>query len=357
MKAKPIKLLMMATVLFAMAFVAACSDDDGEDPADDRTALEAKIAEAEEIYAEAVESDEGIEDQYPTGSKATLQEAIDAAQEVLDDESATQQEVNSATTNLQRALDEFDDKKNKPIAYENLIARWKFDEGEGTDVVDDSDNALDGEFKTGHTFWGAGDPTWATDRHGNANKAIYFDDGANIEVPYNTKLNPQKITISLWMKQDVNEGGIVNNQYMIAMNRWNGYKFNMQDVPKPFFTAATASAIFDHDSADPSTGLPQGTWYHLAVTFGDDHMIFYIDGVKTKDWNDVSGTLKDISSNPVNFTIGQDLPTSKYETSESSDYYVNWGGYFIGVLDDIRIYNTVLAENQIQQIYDNEKPD
>lgn len=348
--------MLMVTALFSLALITACSDDDkGPGPAENREELAATIAEAT-VLAET--SEEGtIEDQFQPGSIAELETAIASATEIFLDADATQNEVNAANENLKSAIEDFMDKKVAPIAATDLIARWKFDEGTGTKAYDDYDNGLDGDFKTGHTYFGAGNPQWTTDRHGNANRAIYFKDGANIEVPYDVKLNPSVITISLWMKQDVNTP-IVNDQYMIALNRWNGYKFNMQNVPKPFFTAATDDAIFDRDSATPNDGLPQGNWYHLAVTFGGGHMKFYIDGEPTEggDWTDVSGTLKSISANPVNFTIGSDLPTSKYTVTEG-DFFVEWGGRFIGSLDDIRIYKSVLTAQQINSIYNNEKPD
>jgi hypothetical protein len=250
MKTRTIKLMLMVTALFSVALITSCSDDDSKPkPADDRTELSAKIGQAELLLATTVEGTQ--EDQFQAGSQDVLQASVDAATLVFLDADATQAQVNSVVANLQTAIDVYMSKEVAPIAAADLVARYQFDEGTGTIAMDDSPNNFDGAFKTGHAFWGAGNPAWAADRHGNANRAIRFDDGAHIEVPYNTKLNPTNITISLWMKQDVNAGGIVDNQYMVAMNRWNGYKFNMQSVPKPFLTAKTDATIFDRDSADP----------------------------------------------------------------------------------------------------------
>lgn len=348
--------MLMVTALFSVALITACSDDDDKpDPADDKTELASTILEAELLIANTEEGTQ--EDQYQPGSQDDLQEAIDAATEILMDEDATQAQVNSVNQNLQTAIETYKSKEVAPIAAGDLVARYQFDEGTGTVVMDDSPNNFDGAFKTGHTFWGAGNPSWTADRHGNANRAIRFDDGAHIEVPYNSKLNPGNITISLWMRQDVNTPNIIDNQYMVAMNRWNGYKFNMQSVPKPFLTAKTnPTTIFDRDSADPAAGLPQGVWYHLVASFGGGHMKFYINGTLTKDWTDVSGTIIDLSATPVNLTIGQDLPNEKYSTLDTDPNYVNWGGHFIGALDEIRIYKSVLTDAQVTSIYNNEKP-
>lgn len=355
MKTK-IKLMLSLVMILAAGFIASCSDDDdGDDKANTET-LEASIAEAVALLND---TEEGTSDgQYLIGSQAALEAAVTAAATVAADGGASQTEVNNANVNLQAAITTYEGKIITPIAPANLMAHWKFDEGTGTTAGDATTNNLDGTFKTGHVFWGAGNPAWSTDRYGNANSAIYFNAGSNIEVPYNTKLNPDNLTISLWMKQDVNTP-ILNNQYMVAMNRWNGWKLNMQDSPKAFMTVKADvagnpnPAYYDRDNADPV--LTQGDWYHVVVTFGGGHMVFYVNGTMVKDWDNTPGTGIDISANPINLTIGQDLPTDKYTATEG-DFYVNWGGYFKGAMDEVRIYNTVLTGTQVTSLYNIEKP-
>ncbi len=361
MKTK-IKLLLSFAVILGVGFMAACSDDDGGGKSADKETLLASIAEAQDLLDN---TEEGTSDgQYLMGSQTALSAAVTAAAAVAADKNATQTEVNNANVNLQAAITTYEGKVITPIAPANLMAHWKFDEGTGTTANDASSNSLDGTFKTGHEFWGAGNPEWTTDRYGDAGRAIYFNEGANVEVPYNIKLNPETMTISLWMKQDVNDP-IINNQYMVAMNRWNGWKLNMQADPKVFFTSKVdldggGTAIYDRDNADPI--LTQGSWYHVAVTFGGGHMVFYVNGTKVRDWGGAEGdaalpgTMFDLSSTPVNLTIGQDLPTNGYSTNDADPNYLNWGGYFVGAMDEIRIYNTVLTEAQINTLYNIEKP-
>lgn len=71
----------------------------------DLSALEAKIATANNYYTTAQEGNE--EGKYLVGSKATLKSAIDAATIVYNKASVTQTEVNSATTTLSNAIDAF----------------------------------------------------------------------------------------------------------------------------------------------------------------------------------------------------------------------------------------------------------
>jgi hypothetical protein len=58
---------------------------------------------------------------------------------------------------------------------------------------------------------------------------------------------------------------------------------------------------------------------------------------------------------PVNFIIGQDLPTSEYSTVDGSDNYVNWGGFFSGDIDNVMFYNIVLDGTQVKSIFENQK--
>lgn len=149
---------------------------------------------------------------------------------------------------------------------------------------------------------------------------------------------------------------------MISMNRWNCFKVNLQDINRVFFTTKvedpenTGSYIYndrDHDGE----GLVAEQWYHLTVSFGAGHMKFYINGELVKDWDNVpDAAINNISAEPVNLTFGQDLPTAIYSDDDQSPYYVNWGGYFKGKMDDIRMYNRVLSDNEVSSIYNLEKP-
>ncbi|RXZ84010.1 hypothetical protein EBB07_02605 [Paenibacillaceae bacterium] len=71
----------------------------------DKAALEALISNAQSKHDAAVEGTKA--GQYPAGAKALLQEAIHAAQEVLNNPASTQQAVEQATADLNEALEAF----------------------------------------------------------------------------------------------------------------------------------------------------------------------------------------------------------------------------------------------------------
>ena len=341
------KLLAMAMLVVGIAFVQSCDNDDDDDPVV-KTELLAAIDEANNLIAT---TEEGTANgQYSAGSQATLQAVIDIAQTVYDNAASTQTEVDNSTVALTAAIAAYGEAIITPIAPESLIAHWGFDEGSGTTAADFSDNGLDGTLGNESGF-GAGAATWTADRYGNAGRALAFDLGAKVTVPYSAAINPAQITIALWVNATETRGG---NRFM-GLHSWNGYKFQLQDADKSFFTAATDAdgAIYDKDT-DPSLDLD--TWYHLAVSFGGGEMAFYVNGVNTITHTDLPGNLVTVSGHDLVFGVG----SSKY--AATADNYdndkiipIDWGGYFHGMLDEIRMYNTVLSATQIASIYNLEK--
>ena len=341
------KNLVFVMVFFAVfaAFFTACKKDDAPVvPPVDKSALKTTLDSSNVWYTKAVE---GVAvGTYEVGSKTTFKTAIDAAQGIYSGTTATTTEVANANVNLGKAGETFKSKRVAEIAPEKLVAFWKFN----GDVKDASGNKHDGTLTKGHAFWGAGMPTLTKDRYGVANMAYHFDKGGNIEVPFATSLNPAKeMTISLWVKSD----SIWDNSYLISLSRWNGFKLNLQGTNKVFFTVHTADDKFlDRDNASPELAISK--WYHVVVTFKSGEMVFYVNGTMVKTWTDTPGDFSAVTN--TNLTIGQDLPTSKYTLSDKDPNYLNWGGFFKGDMDDVRMYNAVLTSTQVTSIYNAEKP-
>ncbi len=343
-------MLIMASA--SLTFVS-CDDDDDDDPVVViKTVLDVKIVEAEALIASTTEGT--AEGQYLPGSQAELQAVIDVAELVSADADATQVEVDNTVISIDAAIVVYNSKIVEGIAPEALVGHWTFDDGTGTTVSDLSGNGFDGTFKTGHTGFGAGTPTWATDRYGNEGKAIQFDKGALVEVPYNTTINPKQMTIACWVNADV----VRENNRFLGLQSWNGFKFQLQSGNKPFYTGATTDAIYDREGEPVLDTLK---WYHLAVTFGGGNTVFYTNGVQIKTWDDTPGDLVTVTGHNLAFGTSTNKfadTGDNYDTEGHADYHVipvAWGGYFHGRLDEIRMYNTVLTASQIESIYNLEK--
>jgi len=81
--------------------------------------------------------------------------------------------------------------------------------------------------------------------------------------------------------------------------------------------------------------------------------VIYINGELAKAWDNTPGI--PTADDNIAVTIGSDLPTGQYSPDDTSPYYVNWGGYFKGAIDDIRFYNIALTDSQILSVYNFEK--
>ena len=69
-----------------------------------------------------------------------------------------------------------------------------------------------------------------------------------------------------------------------------------------------------------------------------------------------------VTGHDLTFGVGSSkyaATTDNYDNVGHPDYHViplEWGGYFRGMLDEVRMYNTVLTATQVASIYNIEKP-
>lgn len=352
------KASVLALLFGGLFLIASCSSSEDSTPPVSTTALTALTVSTQTLLDASLEG--SADGQYILGTKATLQTTLTAAKALATSTAATQTQIDAMVVNLNQALAVFATKKVTPIDPLNLVGQWTFDEGTGTTVKDYSTTGANGTFGSAVAGLGGPDagstgtalPTWAIDRYGNANKALAFDHGAKIALSENAKLNPAKMTISLW----INAAEIKDSNRFMGLNSWLGFKFQLQGGNKPFFTGATVSnGIFDRD--DAAGVLEINKWYHIVVAFGDGHTIFYINGVKVQDWDNTPGTLVSVTGQSLVFGVDASVYA---ETSALGDanhqIFKDWGGFFHGSLDDIRIYKSVLTDAQVKAIYDTEKP-
>jgi len=346
-KNKFLQMLMITLIIGSVVTFMACSDDDDDEIIVDKTELAAKIQEAEDLIENTTEGT--ADGQYRPGSQAALQEVIDLTKIVYENPDATQVEVNNAVIALDQAIQAYEDQKVVPIAPEALVGHWTFDEGEGTQAMDYSGNNFHGTLLDGSDTWGGDLPVWSTDRYGNEGQALAFNEGAYVSIPNNPALSPPNISISLW----INAAEVLENNRFIGLHSWNGYKFQLQAANKSFFTIATTEGIYDRDTDPP---LELNEWYHLAVTFGNGETIFYVDGTQTQVWDNTPGTAVPSGNDLV---FGRDSDEYAEDDSNYGEDLIiplAWGGYFHGMMDEVRIYNTVLSASQVESIYELEKP-
>jgi len=348
---QPKKLITIVITMIAVMFIIqSCKKNSTKaDYNSDKSKLTTQIDSAQTLYNAAVEGKAAGD--YSIGSKAVLKTSIDLAASVKSG-SFTQEQVNNAASNLKRAEIAFNTNIIQEVSPDNLVAYWKFD----GDTKDDSGNGHDGTLKTG---WigssvatatdGGTFPTLTTDRNGAANKAYSFNNGAYVEVPYAASLRPASFTITVWVKVATTSGG----NYIFSLDRWNGYKFQLQSNNFPFVTINTDAG--DHDIDDNPGAVPIGTWTQIAVSYTNGTAVFYINGAVTKTVSS-SGTPIPLGT-IVNLAIGNEMPKGGYNfTDSNSSQYFYGASFFMGSIDDVRLYNKVLSVAEVHSIYIMEQP-
>ncbi len=199
---------------------------------------------------------------------------------------------------------------------DGLIAHYLFD----SNAQDTSGHNLHG------TVYGA---TLTTDRFGNAESTYQFDGVDDyIEVPHNDLLNTtDNLTISLWLKQEEGKtsGYRLVDKTTAGVN--DGYNFDTYDGS----TGRKLRLCAGRKNASANTVYSLNEWHHVAVVVSKGVSTFYLDGM-----SDGSATHGTLQTNSLSLLIGS-AHGSKAQ-------------FFKGALDDIRIYNRALSEQEIKEI-------
>lgn len=336
-------------VVAVIAFAACKNNEIQPDYGSNKTSLSQLVDSVNTVYQNSAEgNDIG---QFPRQARVDLKTALDLAATVTSGQ-FTQAEVNNAIASLRRAALAFDGREIQEVAPESLVAKWLFN-GNAKDATVNGHNGtlMSGIIgtETNHSDGGVL-PVATTDRFGQSGNAYDFDNGAYVEVPYSPALNPAVLSISLWVKPKSSAA----DNYMLSLNKWNGFKFQLQADNFLFMTLKTNAATYDRDS-NPGK-MVVGEWHHAVVTAGNGAITFYVDGVQTRT-ETAAGSAFALET-PVNLAIGQILPKAILNfTDSSSPFYYSGAAYFRGALDDIRFYNKALSTDEVTQIYNNERPD
>ncbi len=220
-----------------------------------------------------------------------------------------------------------------------LVAFYPFN----NNTIDESGNGNNG------TNNGA---TPAFDRFNNPNSALSFDGNTNfVLVPSSASLNVQNsITLSAWIKtdnphiiQDVNPGSVLAKHETVQTRQYDLF-FYSTSYDSLHFDLVDQRDNFTSDqyffaTTTPSVSYRNNQW-HMVVGTYDYNTGFsqiYIDGVPTSAR--YLGQINLMQTN-VPLTIGC------YSEQNS-----NFRGFYQGIIDDIRIYDRSLSQQEISMLY------
>jgi hypothetical protein len=215
-----------------------------------------------------------------------------------------------------------------------LVGLWRFDETSGTIAQDSSGNGHDGTL--------LGDPVWGAGKIGGA---LEFDGTDDVVVLGAVDVVGPGITMAGWLKPDdfdINDGRVLtkavewgeNDHWWMLSTIAAGGEIRLRFRLKTTDEQGTTTLIAD------SGVLETEEWQHAAATWDGSMMRLYLNG------EEVGSTAKGgdavATDSSVHASIGSQPPDA-FATDIS---HVN--KYFDGALDDIRLYNEALAQEEIQ---------
>jgi len=204
----------------------------------------------------------------------------------------------------------------------SAVGYWKFDEGYGNTV---NNAGIGGTAINGSLGVGSSAPTWSNS--GKFGKALSFD-GTNdyATAPDDASLDRNStdpLTLSLW----------------IYSNTWTSVQRNILckgdgNVAYNYCLSVSGGSLYLNGGSYSyiSNPLSTGAWEHLAVAFDGSTIRWYVNGI-----------LKGTSTSA---TLG---------SANNYPLYFGWnnytGQYFSGLLDEVKIYNYALTEDEIKLDY------
>ena len=214
-----------------------------------------------------------------------------------------------------------------PDLSSKLIAYYKFDEGNGTIA----NNSGSGGSILNSTLSGTIIPTWTND--GKFNKALSFN-GTNSNVLLASTLPiTSDTTYTGWFKiNSFNDWASVFGNFKYGNNTT---PFGMNFIPFNGFIrvcSGTGSGAYVTNNFT-STDIVLNKWIHGALVYNGSQIKVYINGKYINSAN------RTVNQSNTNFVIG------RWATDYSSSYY------FPGNIDEVKIYNTALTDDEVKQDY------
>ena len=173
-----------------------------------------------------------------------------------------------------------------------------------------------------------------TDRYGNVNSAYEFDGKAIIDIPNHLKIkNLSKFTVSLWFNAD----SIRSFMYILS----NEVEFRLINGDLRFRYVLDGNTDVDQSFHKTSFNSGIKRWNHLCFVYDSTFkQSVYVNGIN-------------ISTKKEQKNFYWLYP---YLTIGGAKYYYNLGFFdkcFIGKIDEIRIYNRTLLQDEIKYLSEN----
>jgi hypothetical protein len=204
------------------------------------------------------------------------------------------------------------------VIIDGLVAYWSFDDCQATDITGQGHNG---------NISGSADCI-----DGVKGKAFKFKGQDYIEIPYDPQLASSKYTINLWYKIDNLTASTMIVKSSIKDNATGKIYYDIS------FNLLGELAVMYEDAQNQnyymvvSQSNEVGKFFMITLTFSDRNFKVFINGQKAEEGNFAGDPVDDLSGVLIGCRF-------------------DWGGCFEGVLDEVRIYNRVLSDSEIQALY------
>ena len=169
--------------------------------------------------------------------------------------------------------------------------------------------------------------------NGSDSRVVVLDDGVFKRIPFSA---------TTWVRVGGNQGSdnaILSKYYAASANGWG--LFANQNRVKSWFYGEDGH-VYRPNEGETFARLDSG-WHHIAIRYDDTGGTFFVDGVLVADvpW----------TGQPSATSSTQDLFIGQTQYKDSS-FHQN----FLGLIDDVRIYNRALSDAEVAALYAIEVP-
>lgn len=211
-----------------------------------------------------------------------------------------------------------------------LIAWWKLDETSGRDVADASGNGNIGKILNGQ-------PRWQTSA-GKIGGALLLDGkGDWIHVANESNFDcVSEVTVAAWIKVnrfDKDWQAVVTK----GDSAWRIQRNASTDTLEFACTGLKVPGDNQYGALFGRMNINDGKWHHVAGVYDGRNMVIYVDG------------RMDVSQSASGSINTNDHPVYIGENAEMN------GRFWNGLIDDVRVYNYGLDQDQVEALYNKGK--
>ena len=218
---------------------------------------------------------------------------------------------------------------------EGLVGHWDFDDGTGTDLSGNGNHAV----LSGTRIYSLGEGRACIEMMPNT-------EPMRIPVPENSPLAMSRGTICFWLNTVSDRSNILRyNNDAVELNSYRGC-FQVRFQGEKGFRYW--DGILDYDW--PTYDMREWAFYpHLKASVGDS------------EWHLFAVAYDDKAKQIVGWRDGEQIATIDLSTVNTEPLRreglteIHTGEGFVGYLDDLRIYNKLLSDAEISQIYNETK--